>query len=485
MAVYDLRNQPGSGNLAAAMGAWNTFFGPQAQATKQATQQSKQLFPAELQQQTAQGQAAAQTQESNRNALAANEVANGLTEDSLNKGFETPISHEAPRFWSQLSEPEQRYVQKTFAVGDSSHGRVADGSVVPDAYNSWVSRQYHVAQPLMMPLGGFPGMGVTAPQTNNGSSIGTSGFSQVPELSFGQDGMHMGFARIPNPLTDKDRQQIHDDPVNAPAMFPELQRPAAESYAKNLTENLNHYQTEVSKDPRIQSYLTGSGDQSGIRPLWQLLDQFRSEHTNKDGTMSDLSPQEAKKLIYSAGRFDNPGSIVRQQEFETIAKGSAGVYDNIVAGMHQAATGQGVPASVVKDLYNVIDQMKGNAQQQFNNALVGWEPELQQRGLKLSDVIHDRPALDEFYNDYGPMVSPDQIQQATSGPNALPVFHLPGGQIVRKTGGDQQQQQQQQAGLPPVSLNSTQPPGIPPNVTNAMMSRVLPQVMPQIPLPAY
>lgn len=408
VTVLDYGNG-GMGNIATGLGLWDKFMGL-----------GKQERQAQLSQSQAQAQAAQLSAGESTAMHSAENDAAGLSANALNSGFDEPISKDTPRFWSDLSDTEQKHVASLFPNVAPGHQHA-----IPDAYNSWVTRQYRVLPPVMFPKGMQNLMsGGTGAGAAGGVSWGMTGMKQDDKGN-----MMPQYGPLIGSFSPDQMNTIKQGPeaVESSNLFHPLARDKAYSASQDFAKARTEYSDRVMKTPAIQTYFAGQGEQAGILPLWRDVDSFRQKHMDpKTGAWaSDLTPQEAKTLVYRMGRIDNPGAMVRQQEFETIAKG-AGVYDNIVAELKKWQNGQGLPAFVVKDLYNVIDQLKGGAEQRAHEAMASWEPELAQRGLALEDVIHDRPALQAFQSVYGPLMPDAQTAKAKLPPGT--VFHLPGGQ---------------------------------------------------------
>lgn len=458
MAVYQMEPNNGGG-LATAIGLWNQFLGPESKQNAATLANTQATLPGIQAESTTRGVAA---QDAQQTQMARDAAANQF--DSLNKSFGQPLSADNPGFWHMLSDEQRGQVANSFAQ------KGVKPAYVPQAWNSHVAERFNVAPPMMLPYGTGNMIGGSTEDTVNGVRR-----AMVPEfhdgkLSFVSKDYNMG-------LSPDQISTIKKDPVGGVAALPGAQQEAGKAYSGALTKNLQDYQDRVVKTPALATYFGNGGEQQGVLPLFRDVDAFRQKHTDGKGNWTgDLSPQEATTLVYRLGRIDNPGAMVRQQEFETIAK-NAGVYDSIVASLQHAAEGKAkIPAAVVKDIYNVVDQLKNSAELRAHDAMRSWEPELAQHGLDLSDVIHDNRALAEFNAKYGPYAP--NVQAATQQLPPGSRFHSPDtppGKVGIVTGQPNAQPQQVPGALPLVRPHAAAP-GTAPTPQPQTQQGALPQI---------
>lgn len=404
MPITQLNPAEGSGNLATAIGLWNQFFGPQSKQNAANLANTQAQTPGIK---AASTSAQVGAQDAQQSQMARDTAATQF--DSLNNSFDQPLTAQNPGFWHMLSDDQRNQVTSGFG------NQGVKPAYVPQAWNAHVAERFNVAPPMMLPYGSSIG-GSTEDDVNGVRR------AMVPEFHDGK--LSFISKDYPMGLTPDQITAVKKDPVGGVAALPGAQQEAGKAYSSALTKNLQDYQDRVGKTPALTTYFGNGGEQQGVLPLWRDVDAFRQKHSDQSGNWTgDLTPQEATTLVYRLGRVDNPGAIVRDSAFEQIAK-NAGVYDSIVASVEHAAAGKSkIPAAVVKDIYNVVDQLKGSAELRAHDAMRSWEPELAQHGLDLSDVIHDNRALAEFNAKYGPYAP--NVQAAAQSLRPGERFHSP------------------------------------------------------------
>lgn len=324
---------------------------------------------------------------------------------------------------------------------------VKNPAVLPDIWDKKVDAMFPwVARPISVPsnIGQF---------TGNGGGTSTDGFTMKPIWNPMTGKAEM--TKVISPLSEAQKDLLRSDPSGtkgATQSIPEAQQPQAAAFIEARKKNLGEYQDKVGKAPEVVRYLNGSGEQAGMLPMWQEIDDLRHQHVDAGGNWtSNLSPSEITTLVYRTGRIDNPGAIVRDTEFERIAKG-LGVLDTIRRDFGKWTEGQTISLPAVQGLYHTMDLLKQTNEKRFHHALISWEPELQERGLDLKDVIHDHRALGDFYKQYGPLVQPGQEEKIQALPPGA-AFHDADGNVGHWKG-----PQADAAAKPPLPPASAAPP---------------------------
>jgi len=461
-------NQSNGGGLGTALQLWDQFLGLGKQLRQQqlsAGQASTANVQAEKPAIEARARAEQQRQNLSEQGLAATRDATNADPETVDRalmlgdqGAQGPLPETRPNaaqhFFANIqADPTARQGL------NSLFPDVKEKSVIPDAWDAIQARRLGVAPPAVFPVNmgdimGGPGGGSRAPSAANGGGRfegpGPDGSGFTNTRIWKTDGtgkLTQEIVPVINSL-DADQRKVALTGPEGWAQMPEKQQAQAKALWEQHGADFNQKREQFSKVPAVASYLGSGPDAPGIYPAWQDVNQFRLKHTDAQGNWtSDLSPQEATTLVYRLGRIDNPGAIVRQQEFETIAN-NAGILDRFRADWTKAEKGLGLPMSTARDIYNVVDQLKGQAQLRAHDAMAAWEPRLKERGLKLEDMVDSQPALKEYYQQRAPKMPDEQtaIAQVPVGDH----FVLPDGKvgIVKSHPGQPGQQTQTQAPSP-------------------------------------
>jgi hypothetical protein len=145
---------------------------------------------------------------------------------------------------------------------------------------------------------------------------------------------------------------------------------------KNYEDYIQGLRDTMSKNAPITSYI-GNGEHPGIRQVKSQLDALVSNYQDpKTGEIdwTKVNPSEAFSILYSEGKINDPGAVIRQQEFENIAN-QVGIKDKAENLYRKIVEGQSVPPALLKNVYATVGKKANGARNDFFTSLSGIESE--------------------------------------------------------------------------------------------------------------
>ncbi len=254
-------------------------------------------------------------------------------------------------------------------------------------------------------------------------------------LGGGEKGIHPEFTKPGDAASMGAPTQEQIDAVTRDPSLLGRFDPVAQSVMKPIVDqhsaNVERITKRVAGSAPLTNYI-GAGEKPGLKQVASQLDGLVNEYKNPQTGAIDwtkVTPAEAFSIIFAEGKVNDPNAVIRQQEFENIARQS-GLKDTASNIYRKVMDGQLFAPRLMQNIYNAVHKKVESARQSAFSDFRNIAKEAGEKHVPLEHVINDPDVINEFNqwqqgqgqlpNTGGPSVTrPGTASSPSAGPTRI------------------------------------------------------------------